>query len=215
MEEREQKFNLPASGFNEIIKNISSKEKESDKLITFEESMEIAKKLSEKYKTQIEENLYKDIDNWGEPYTDYQKSIEHFLKEVPEDTLKHFQGHGITKKSTLDQLAGALNILANKSIKGWCGPLEGSTQGYNAYRRGFFLIISNFDKPLASFKKDNNENIPETNEIGWLADIGAFVIDTKYYPIVEELKKMFPEVNIIKANELTQYFKKQVSDNFN
>ena len=53
---------------------------------------------------------------------------------------------------------------------------------------------------------------PIFNEIGWEADIGAIVVNTKYYPLVEEFKEMFPDVNIIKANELSEYFQKSTKD---
>ena len=41
----------------------------------------------------------------------------------------------------------------------------------------------------------------------WKANIGAIVVDVHYYPLVGEIQKMFPNVNIIKANQLEDYIK--------
>ncbi|MFH1428048.1 MAG: hypothetical protein ABIG60_06035, partial [Patescibacteria group bacterium] len=172
-------------------------------------SLELAEKLFAKYESRIRDNMGKDIDGWGEPYTEYQKSIYHFLEKIPNDILERFQGHGIIRKSTFDQLAGALNILANKSIKGECGRLGGEIYGYGAYKGGDFLVISKIDKGLPITEERDGRQQSVFNEIGWIADIGAFVIDTEYYPMVEELKRIFPDVNIIKANELTEYLKSE------
>jgi len=212
MNNHEEKFHLPDSGFNETIRDILQQHEKPSKpkeLVPHEESLELAKKLFAKYESQIRDNMGKDIDGWGEPYTDYQKSIQHFLEKIPDDILERFHGHGITRKSTLDQLAGVLNILVNKSIKGECGPLGGKT-GYpnvGAYKRGDFLVISKIDKGLPITEERDGHQQPIFNEVGWMANIGAFVIDARYYPMVEELKRMFPDVNIIKANELTEYLK--------
>lgn len=194
----EKKFNLP----DEIL----SKPKEKE-LVPYEKSLELAKKLFEKYESQIRDNMYEDIDGWGNVYTENQRSIRHFLEKIPDDVLKHYQGHGITRNSKVEQLAGALSVMANKSIKGWYGPLGGETGGYGAYKTAELLAISKFDKGLPVTQEVNSRQEQVFNEIGWKADIGAFVVDTRYYPMIEELKAMFPDVNIIKANELTEYFK--------
>lgn len=88
------------------------------KLITFEESKKLAEELLSRFKNEILSNMQKNVDGWGPAYADYQNSIKHFLKKVPEDTLEHYGAHGITKGSEVDRLAGALNILANRSMKG-------------------------------------------------------------------------------------------------
>jgi hypothetical protein len=211
MEKHEGNFDLPDSGFNDVIENISQQRGEShkqEKLVTYTESLQLAKELSSQYETTIKSNMYKDVDGWGEPYTDYQKSIGYYLKQIPDDIQERFQGHGITRNDEIDQLAGALNILANKSIKGYCGRLGGETTGYEARTNGNFLVVSRIDKGLPITKEQDGRQQSISDEIGWKADIGAFVVDTKYYPMIDELKIMFPDVNIIKANELPSYLTK-------
>lgn len=176
------------------------------KLVTYEESRKLAEELLARFKNEILGNMQKDVDGWGPVYADFQNSIKHFLKEVPEDILKHYGAHGITKGSEVDRLAGALNILANRSMKGWYGPLGGEAGGYNAYRNGDFLVVSKFDKSLAIKEEKGGEEKPVFDAMGWKADIGAFVVDVRFYPLIEEFKKMFPDVNIIRANEIPGYF---------
>lgn len=154
------------------------------KLVSYEESQKLAAELLKRFQNEIADNEQKDVDSWGEPYTDFQTSTEHFLKRIPEDILKHYGAHGITRKSTIDRLAGALSILANKSIKGSYGPLGGETYGYGAYKNANFLVISKFDKPLMFRREESSKEEPIFNEIGWEADIGAFVVDVHFYPIV-------------------------------
>jgi hypothetical protein len=208
MNENEKQFHLPDSGFNAALEDTAKtpKTREAKNLTTFAESMELANDLLNRHGDEIRSQMGKDIDGWGEPYTDWQKSISHFITGTSEDILKRFVGHGITRKDGVNQLAAALNILANKSIKGECGRLGGSG-GYHAYNSGDFIVISKLDFNLPVTVETNGEQETKFNEIGWLANIGAFVVDTKYYSIVEELKKMFPEVNIIRANELPKYLK--------
>ena len=203
------------SGFDKTLKNIIDQRKTSEgKVVSYKESLELAKSLLEKYKNEILQNRDKDVDGFdnGELYTDFQKSIKHFMIEIPEDIKKHYSGHGITRNSGLDQLAGFLNIAANKAIKGYCGLIVGS-DGYNAYTHGDFIILSKKDinLPVKEFSSKSREEESvfieiDNGNLAWKANIGAMVVDVKYYPLVEELKKMFPEINIIKANELPKYF---------
>jgi hypothetical protein len=71
-----------------------------------------------------------------------------------------------------------------------------------------FLIISSFDKPLHKesdlMEADKKETKYSKTDL-WEAQIGAVVVNTHFYPMVEEFKKMFPDLNIIKANELAEY----------
>ncbi len=103
--------------------------------------------------------------------------------------------------------------MANKSIKGEVDTLGvssyedagiGKSIKRFAFTKGDFLVVSKFDKSLPM--RDEKEGGLKNNEIGWEADIGAFVVDVHYYPLVDELKSTFPGVNIIKANELPGYF---------
>jgi hypothetical protein len=179
----------------EVEKNITS----------IESSEKLAKELLSRHESEIRDNLQKDVDGWGNPYTDYQDSTRHFLEMIPEVIRQRYYGHGITRKGEADRLAAVLNIMANKSIKGECGPLSGANSPMiDAYqRRTEFLVISKIDNQLPLK--------PSTfNKLGqWKADIGAVIVNVKYYPLVNELRELYPEVNIIKANELQEYFLKE------
>ncbi len=175
-------------------------------LVSYEKSKKIAEDLLVRFKNEILANMQKDIDGWGPAYADFQNSIQHFLKKVPENILGHYGAHGVTKGDELDNLAGALNILANHSMKGWYGPLGRGEGGYNAYRTGDFLVVSKFDKSLGVKEERSGEKKAVLNAIGLKVDIGVLVVNVHFYPLIEELKKMFPDVKIIKANEIPGYF---------
>ena len=185
---------------------------ETEKLVSIEESKGLAKQLLTLYESQIRNYLQKDVDGLGKLYTDYQDSTSHFLKMISEDIREHYQGHGITRGSELDRLTALLNIMANQAIKGEHGPLVG---GDSAVIRAFqkeieFLVISKKDKPLHKEQGKNGRMQPIFNEMNqWQADIGTIIVNTKYYPLVSEFRKMFPNVSIIKASELTEYFKEK------
>lgn len=187
------------------IKNTESKEN----LFTWEQSIELAKNLLEKYRGEIKTNQGKDIDGFdnGNVYSDYQKSIIHFLEQVPKEIQALYTGHGITRGSELEKLAAAISIIANKSIRGDTGQLKDSIY-LDTYTKGDFVVLSRKGENLVDLNPDETgRNVPSFNfEKAWQANIGAFVIDVKYYPLVEELRKRFPNVNIIRANELPNYF---------
>lgn len=182
----------------------SSFEREK-RLVPYEESLKQAKQLWDRYQDEFRKNINKDVDGWGEPYTDYQKSIKHFLDQVPDEIRERYSAHGITRDSSLEQLASALNILANKSIEGSAGPLGGGAM-FRAWTSGDFLVVSKEGQPLSKWKEMDGEQQKVFNKIGWEANIGSMIVDTRYYPIVDELKEMYPDVNIIKANEIPVYF---------
>ena len=93
----------------------------------------------------------------------------------------------------IGQLAAVLNILSTGEIKGYWAPLKNS--GYiNAYTSGPFLILSHKYKTLMSGQKQS---------------IGAVVVNAEFYPLVEKLKKIFPDMNIIKASEMYDYMRKE------
>jgi|GEM_PF-1338574 len=211
----QEKSHLPDSGFDQMIENVTSERETGSaprELVPLAESLELAKSLLTKYESEMKGQYGKDIDGWsdGLVFTDYQKSIAHYIEETPHDILKRFSAHGVTRKSEIDRIAGALNILANKSIKGECGPLVGSGQ-LKAYISGDFLVISKLDMPLPILDARDGRQQSRMNGIGWLAEIGAFVVDTRYYPMIDELRRMFPDVNIIKANQLPEYLKSIIS----
>ncbi len=166
--------------------------------VSFEQSLELARQLYAEFEPAIIANLDREMDGVKE-YRDYPNLIKHFLKQVPEEEQERYAGHGITKTSgvienpTLGQLAAFLNILATGEIKGSWAPLKNS--GYiDAYKSGPFLILSYKDENFVRGQRQS---------------IGAAVINAEFYPMVEKLRELFPDMNIIKANELPNYMGKK------
>ena len=164
--------------------------------VSFEQSLGLAKKLYAEFEPAIRANLDKEMDGAKEA-RDYPNLIRHFLKEIPDEKQERYAGHGITKTSgvienpTLGQLAAFLNILATGEIKGSWALLKNS--GYsNAYTSGPFLILSHRD---GNFVRGQRQSI------------GAAIVNAEFYPMVEKLKELFPDMNIIKASELPDYMR--------
>lgn len=179
-----------------------------ESFVSIEESRKIAQELLVKYDSEITAQAFQDINGWdrfdgnGFEATLYQNAIDHYLREIPKETLEHYYGHGITRGRDLEWLTAALNILANESVRGDTSKLAGS--GFiDAYTDGSFLAILEKDNPYPGGKPQR------PNEIGLKINLGALVVNTKFYPLVDALKSMFPNKTIIKANEIPQYFEGQ------
>jgi len=183
-------------------------------LIPYEQSTELAKRLLEKYHDELRGMLT--IDNmpeqdreaarWGKSTTEY------FIRKFPEETLERFTGHGVRRGDDERKLASFINILQNHSIIGECAKLENSGY-YDADIGSDLLIISHIDQPLPVYPETgttDEKRWPIKNEIGWVANPGAFVVGMQFYPIIEELRSMFPTENIIRANEVEKYFKEEM-----
>lgn len=181
-------------------------------LVPFEQSLELAKKLIEQYTQelsdiQIPDNMPEEDRRavaWG------KSAIRHFFNKIPKETLERFEGHGIFRRDYEGNLGAFINILQNRSVKGDSAKLENSGY-YNANTSADFFIVSHADKPLPVYVEKSDRTQVARNKIGGLADVGAFVVNTLYYPIVDELKTMFPEANIIRANEIPEYVAKEIS----
>jgi hypothetical protein len=145
----------------------------------------------------------------------YDKSIavDHFLKNIPPEVLVRFWGHGITKGSKEDQLTAVMAIAEKSLIKGWAGNFTRSQPP--VYTSGPALVISKIDGSL--MKRDKNgepllHKLKGLNQLdytadAWEADIGAIILNSEFYPFADELKKMYPDVKIFKANEMSDLFK--------
>jgi hypothetical protein len=177
------------------------------KLVSIEESRRIAIDLLTRFKTELQqhyqavsymtEDVEKEEGIWNS--TSGTDAISGFLERIPEEVKKDFWGHGITKGNNEFKLTAFLNLLANKSVKGEEGPLKGYM---SAYSNASFFIISRYRQHLSMREGDAKV---KSNEIGWVADVGAFVVNYDHYPIIDELRKMFPGERIIKASELPEY----------
>ena len=118
---------------------------------------------------------------------------------MPMEILKHYYGHGITKGSWEDQITAVISIMSEGQIKGYQGPFKSDT-GYNADSGGSFLIVSRYDKSLISGEK------AEFGETGWKADVGAVIVRQRFYPLIPELRQLFPTIKILKASEVSEFF---------
>ncbi len=173
-------------------------------LVPFSESQKIAHELLERYKNELVQAI---VPGSAVVYAseaekrrmDFgQGNIYAFLKEIPESTRARFFGHGLARGDGEDALATFINILQNSSLKGSIANLVTGPQP--AWTSGSYLILSRIDKRLSL--------VP--NEIGLKIAAGAYVLDTKFYPILDELRARFPEANIIRANELAAYMDGQI-----
>ena len=166
--------------------------------IEFAESLELAKELSNKYFEEIH-RLALEKDPFG-------RGLIGCLNSIPSETLSRYKGHGIIKgEGSVGGLAIALNIMANQTIKGWAGPpVPGPL---SAYVRGDFLIVSKRDESLMVVDRDGEgERTSHLTKNGWKANIGAVIIHPKYHSMLPELRSMFPEMNIVEADHVAEYF---------
>jgi hypothetical protein len=188
-----------------LSKNIELKKDNPE--VSYKESCLLARDLLLKYKQEIMNNYFmKDVDNIGglQEEGEYRDAITYFMSKVDNSERKLYSGHGvIPREDELYQLGAGLNILANKRIIGSIGHLD-KEEGFNSAwtRNADFFILSQKGKPLRG-------EIQTISKNGWNANIGAFVVNTHFYALVDEFKNMFPDVNIIKANELENYFHSQ------
>lgn len=194
-------------GWNQIPRPGRKRElSEADtKLVPIEESRKEANRLLKKYETELQlaEKVPYDKEISELP-TD--SAIKHFMNERP-GVLHEFIGHGVNKGTREDKLAAFLNILSNRTIIGDTGPLTYNGMAVTAYTRSPFLLLSHYRQELVARGQDGR---PKRNIVGEEVNVGAFVVNNDFYPIVDELREMFSGVNIIKANELASYISAEV-----
>ena len=175
-------------------------------LVSYEQSFALATKLTKQYHDEL---VLADNENFGHANT------RDFIKQIPEEIREKFYGHGITRVgkhyTNADKLAAFINILDNDSIKGDYGKLVGGQFG--AWASADLLILSHYDTHLGIPKgtPGDGQGLIQ-NEIGWVANIGAYIVSNKYYPVLNELKKLYPGKNIIRADEISQYIDREVSN---
>ncbi|MBU6447493.1 hypothetical protein KGQ24_01465 [Patescibacteria group bacterium] len=165
-------------------------------LVPYEVSLAKAKQLYEKYWEQIAQRQ-REKDPYG-------RGLK--LNTVPEETLKHYNGHGITRGGVEENLAALLNILTNKTIKGWEAPLK-SNDGHDAWTGGDFMIISHPDSTL-SIREGGK--VKKINDLGMEVNIGGVIVAPRMTPIIEELKKLFPNVEIVSGEDAPKYLSSKI-----
>lgn len=190
-----------------------------EQIIDPDECRKEAEELYIQFKEQIESQINQPVDGitqMGEPYP---KLFEHYLVSVPEDIQSQYWAHGVTRGRALDQLAATLSILRNKAIVGDTSRLRKS--GFqDAWTDGGFLLISKKDNELIPGKtpeerarhrvvlgKKSAYSVDDVLAIK--VDIGAIVVNAEFYPLVEELRKRFPETKILYARGLSEYLLKK------
>ena len=163
------------------------------------------------YKNKIlEMKKYKVYDVEGGMEGPWQNGMYHFMSLIKPEVLERFFGHGITRGNEIDRVAALHSIINNSMIKGDAGLLANSGH-VNAFIAPI-MIISYVDQPLMSknFYEANPQEIQRIPYIGWKANIGAIVLDVKYYPLINEFKKIAPKYNFIKSEDLPAYFQSQL-----
>ena len=186
-----------------------SESQQENPLISYDQSFALATRLFKEYHDKL---TLADLENFGHANTG------DFINKIPTDLREKFIGHGITRggkyHTEADLLAAFINILDNSTIKGDCGSLISGQLG--AFARADLLILSHYNTHLISKNSlDNTESQGKYmvhNEIGWIANIGAYVVSNKYYPILDELKKLYPDKNIIRTDEIVKYVEKETGE---
>ncbi|MCC6639455.1 hypothetical protein IT409_02770 [Candidatus Falkowbacteria bacterium] len=140
----------------------------------------------------------------------WQNGMMHFMSQIRPEVLERFFGHGITRGNEVARIAALMAILNDHVIKGDSGRLMNS--GHVDAFVAPIMILSKVDRPLMDkeYYKKHQSELAYVQVNGWKPDIGAIVLDVKYYPLAEELKKRKPEFNIIKSEELPAYFQSQL-----
>lgn len=145
------------------------------------------------------QKLYQKAFPSGKVPTDTNLDAFVFLNDLKPEIGAKFDAHGLAKVSVTDQLR-QLNTLLTKGIdkeKSFftaplsCDPKLGSglgTGGGHAYRDGSFIIVSGKGKTICS---DGIEHV---------------IVNDAYYPVIEDLRNRFPNVNFVRADEAVEYF---------
>lgn len=146
----------------------------------------------------------------SELYASHDEDLMDYIAEIPDEVRKKYWGHGITRGNTEDRLISLICALETESVAGYEGNLGAGS--YSAWVGGPAMIISKPDKELM-IKKDNkliereikinDGNIIKASKV----DIGLVVLNDQFYSLWDDLKKMYPHIKIIKANQLPDELK--------
>ena len=123
-----------------------------------------------------------------------------YLGSLPERIGSKFDAHGLAKESVPAQLKQLNNLLTNgiDKTRTFCtAPLVASKgvgaglgTGGSAYRDGSFIIVADKGKSLVD---DGIKHV---------------IVNDAYYKIIDDLKRKFPDVNFVRADEAVEYFSK-------
>lgn len=128
-----------------------------------------------------------------------------YLNSLPDEIGILYDAHGLAKNSVPDQLKQLNELLTNgidKTKNFYTAPLSVSkeeaaglgaalgTGGGCALRDGSYIIVSDKSKLLVD------------------SGIKHVIVNDAYYNIIEDLRRKFPEVNFVKAENAVEYFSK-------
>jgi hypothetical protein len=189
-------------------------------IVSEKECRKIAEDILARYQQAILEKVNYPVDDGGllEPAM-ANVAIEKNLRKIPSQTLREYRGHGVTRGNHVDRLTAAISILENEAMKGDCARLAESGR-IDAYADGDFLAVSRKGDQFMEWSGEGGDRRPVFVSLGENEytgkDIravkirpGALVVNAYFYPIVEELRRMFPGKKILYANELQDYIKSE------
>jgi hypothetical protein len=184
--------------------------------LTQEECRKIAEDIYAGHEKELLEHQYEPVDGDTWWAASDRGVIDNHLEQFSPEMLHGYWGHGITRGDHIDRLTAAISMLSDNAMRGDTAPLANS--GYvDAYTNGDFLAVSHKGERLMELGDDQKPisislgKNPYTGEDIEAVKIkpGAVVVNAWYYPIVPELRAMFPGANILYANELPEYIKEE------
>jgi hypothetical protein len=189
---------------------------QNQEVISLAKIRQKAEALLEKHKGQslVTEGHKEDFPS--EPYVGVQQAINHFLGEIPPETINRYSGHGITKGTIEDRLTALMTIAEKKLIAGWEAHFSYDRGQPSAYTEGSALVVSKIDSTLMK-KVDGKPVIHQMDDGGRKiraheVEIGTIILNSEFYPLIDELKVMYPDETIIKANEASAYINNDSSN---
>lgn len=185
---------IPA-GENYTIEEISVDENELNRVAT---------ELFEKNRDAIlthKENLYG------------RHSIKDALKQFPDDILRNYWGHGVTRGSETTNIAAALSMLTHHAFIGSTARLAQSGH-VDAWTSGDFLAVSCRGEELSPRPDNKMQRVQlklTSGQTKWglHMNLGVLVVTNRLESIIEELRKMFPKTKIISSAEFPDYINEQ------
>lgn len=147
--------------------------------------------------------LYKKAFPYGKPSPCVNEEGFVYMHQMPGDIGEQFDAHGIAKFTIYDQLKFLNNLLTkgiDKNRRFYSAPLvvpaekaaslgpATGTAGGHAYYDGSFIIVADKGKSLVD---DGIKHV---------------IVNDAYYNIISDLRRKFPDVNFVRADEAVEYF---------
>ncbi len=189
----------------EQLVGLYPEEKKPDKSIQLNtnEINEKIKRLGPPPKRSFDWRLNRDLSN----------SAWNAIKDLPVDILRRYSAHGSARGERFEH---AIRILETNALTGYVAPLAGGAEGAatTPYYDGCMLVVSKRDIPLdaKNNKKSITVEIIEGEKVinnALELNAGAFVISDHYRSYVGPLRAMYPNANILYAEELRNYILEQ------